>query len=69
MADNNLEDSSTLQPAPRGSKLGWPIVSGQVPPEVEGRLGDLARKRRAYVSDLIREAVEQYLARELERAA
>jgi predicted transcriptional regulator len=40
-----------------------------VPPDVEDRLGDLARKRQMYVSDLIREAVEQFLARELDAAA
>lgn len=58
-----------VRAAPRGSKAGWPTVSGQVPPEVLVRLDEMALRRMAARGDLVHEAVEEYLERADQKAA
>jgi len=58
-----------LQVAPRGSKLGWPTRSTQLPPDTDARLLRLAMTRGLAVTDLIREAVEAYLPQSDQLAA
>lgn len=53
-----------VQPAPRGSKRGWPPVSGQVRPEVHEQLLVLVGFKHRSRTDLVAEAVEQYVERE-----
>ena len=50
-----------LRPASRNSKVGWVLVTGQVPPETLRRLDELAARRPAFLSDLVREAIELLL--------
>lgn len=57
----------SLQTAARGSKKGWPTRTTQLPPDLDARLSDLAHRRMARgepfrETDLLREAVEAYLA-------
>lgn len=63
MADKQLPPQ-IVRPAPHGSKRGWVLVTGEVPPETKDRLKALADRRPAYVSDLIREAIDALLERE-----
>lgn len=63
MSDNELPPT-TLPRAPVGSKRGWPVVSGQVPPDTARRLALLAARRSAHKGDVLREAVEEYLDRQ-----
>lgn len=66
MAPRHLK-LTNLQVAPRGSKKGWPTRTVQLPPELDARLSALqglrAAKGQPYrETDLLREAVEAYLA-------
>lgn len=60
MANSTLK-AHKLPVAPRGSKRGWPTVSGQVTPETFGRLEQLVLRTGLHRSSLVAEAVEQYL--------
>lgn len=61
MVDNTLDPSPRVEPAPRGSKTDWRVVSGEVPPEVFDALNELCRRANRSRTDLVREAVELLL--------
>jgi hypothetical protein len=63
MADNTLDPSPRVGPAPRGSKTGWLVVSGEVPSETFDRLNLLSRTEGKARTDLVHEAVELLLER------
>lgn len=56
-----------VQPAKRGSKRGWPAVSGQIESETHIKLVAIGLAKRMAKTDLVAEAIEQYVAREFDR--
>jgi hypothetical protein len=54
-----------VRPAAHGSKKDWVPVTGDVPPETRDRLDLLAQQRPAFRTDLVREAIELLLSRDL----
>lgn len=60
MTGNSLRDQKIAQ-SPRGSKKGWPTVSGQVPPRIAEMLAHLEANRGIRRTNSIQEAVEMLL--------
>jgi len=68
MSDNDIRPFK-IRSAPRGSKLGWVFVSGQVPPDLERGLTVLEARLNKRRTDLVHEAVAEYVERRLDPAA
>lgn len=62
MADNAYR--TIVRPAARGSKKGWVLVSGEIPPAVAERWRAVMIERGVYQTDLVFEAVNMLLRRE-----
>lgn len=56
--------ASIVPPASRGSKRGWITITGQIPPDDGPRLELLIVKTGKRRTDIIAEALGQYLDRE-----
>lgn len=51
-----------IAPARRGSKLGWPTVTGQIPPDTFAVLEQIAFEESKVYGDLVHEAVALLIA-------
>lgn len=68
MEDKELRPRK-VKSAPRGSKKGWRVVSGQVPPDTRDAFDRQLEAREIQETDAVREAVEQWLGLEQQKAA
>lgn len=57
------------RPAKRGSKVGWRVVGGEVPPEVAEEFEQIALRNGVSRSHLAGEILSSYVAEQSERAA
>lgn len=58
MPDNTLDLPPRVEPAPRGSKTDWKVVSGEVPEDTFNALDKLCREEGKARTDLVCEAVQ-----------
>lgn len=67
MQPNNLP--TLLRTAKRGTKVGWKVVGGEVPPETAEQFAQIALAKGVTRSELTRQLVTEFVEREVGKAA